>query len=83
MTAAALVGAAVGALLDVVGRDYGPALAPALDGDPDAVAVLVTFARAINLIADGATETEVHATLRMLLRQLATLRDRACRTAAV
>ncbi|MCC6765239.1 MAG: hypothetical protein IT293_11315 [Deltaproteobacteria bacterium] len=77
MTAAALLRAAVGALLDVVGHDYGPALAPALDGDPDAVAVLVAFMRAVNHIAAGAADTEVHTTLRQLLAALAALRRRS------
>ena len=73
---------AVSALVDAAGDDYKAALEPAIEGDPDAVAVLVIFAKVVRLIVDDAPEVEVRSMLRRLLGQLVTLRDQARRGAA-
>lgn len=73
---------AVAALVDVAGTGYAAALAPARDGDPDAVAALITFARIVRRIREGAATGEVHGLLRRLRGQLVALRERASRRAA-
>ncbi len=75
MTARRFLASAVDALVDATGKKFARALAPAVEGDPGAVAVLITFARVVRLIAGDAPDVEVHAELRALLVELAALRE--------
>lgn len=69
------IASAVAALVEAAGKQYALALAPAIDGDPSAIRVLVTFARAVRLIRTDASDIEVHRALRRLLAELGALRD--------